>query len=337
MVSEQHLPQLNVNRCRHRAGGAASSLEIRRQDQPHPFKLTLRRASARIVAIFLSTLAFAPPACSPAKARSLEAIKQMGQLRVTIYQNYKPWSWQEDGKLKGIDVDIGAALAKQLGFKVDYLELRAEDDIGDDLRNGVWRGSLLGTRPGDLMLHVPYDKQIEVSNDKIKLVAPYHTEGLAMAVEPDKADSARDFALFEKEKVAVDGGTLSDIILLSARDHKLIDRVVHFKGVAKAATAYQNGEVSAFYGEAAMVQNLAHTVSRPASIIYPPYFMAREWTIGAAIKVDDIELGEAIAKGVEELKSSGEMKRIFAAYGVDWRPPAQESSLPNSSAIQTAN
>lgn len=226
--------------------------------------------------------------------------------------------------MKGIDVDVGAALAKQLGLKVDYLELRADDDIGDDLRNGVWRGSLLGTQPGDVMLHVPYDKQIEVANDKIKLIAPYHTEGLAMAVEPAKADSARDFSLFEKEKIAVDGGTLSDIILLSVRDHKLIDRVVHFKGVAKAAMAYQSGEVSAFYGESAMVENLAHNVSRPVSIIYPQYWLAREWTIGGAVKVDDIELGEAIDKGVAELKSSGQMQRIFAAYGVSWRAPPQD-------------
>lgn len=315
MVSEQHLPQLDVTCDRHAASSSGN---------PRPFTLALRQASARIVAVFLSTLAFAPLAGSPAKARSLEAIKQAGQLRVTIYQNYKPWSWQEDGKLKGIDVDIGAALARQLGLKVDYLELRAEDDIGDDLRNGVWRGSLLGTKPGDVMLHVPCDKQIEATNDKIKLVSPYHTEGLAMAVDPAMADSARDFALFETEKVAVEGGTLSDIILLSARDHKLIDRVVHFKGVAKAATAYQNGEVAAFYGEAAMVENLAHSVSRPVSIVYPKYWMAREWTIGGAVKVDDIELGEAIDKGVSELKSSGEMQRIFAAYGIAWRAPPQD-------------
>jgi len=324
MATEQNLQQLSLKPSDHKAGLIARSSASQQIDALRPFKCALRRPSASVVAIVLSTLAFGPLSGSPAKARSLEAIKQAGQLRVTLYQNYKPWSWQEDGKLKGIDVDVGAALAKQLGLKVDYLELRAEDDIGDDLRNGVWRGSLLGTQPGDVMLHVPHDKQIEADNDKIKLVAPYHTEGLAMAVEPAQAESARDFALFEKEKIAVDGGTLSDIILLSARDHKLIDRVVHFKGVAKAAMAYQNGEVSAFYGEAATVENLAHSVSRPVSIIYPQYWLAREWTIGGAVKVADIELGEAIDKGVAELKSSGEMQRIFAAYGVSWHAPPQD-------------
>lgn len=323
MASEQNLPQLCVKRHDHKSRlGAPSSNQ--KFDDPRQFKCALRWPSARIVAALFSALALGPIAGSPANARSLEAVKQSGQLRVTVYQDYKPWSWMENGKLKGIDVDVGAALAKQLGLKVDYLELHAGDEINDDLRNGVSRGSLLGTRPGDVMLHVPYDKQIEVDNDKIKLVAPYHAEGLAMAVVPAKADSARDFSLFETEKVAVDGGTLSDVILLSARDHKLIARVVHVRGVAQAATAYERGDVSAFYGEAAMVENLAHTVSRPTSIVFPQHMFARGWTIGGAVNVDEIELGEAMDKGVAELKSSGEMQRIFAAYGVNWRNPPQD-------------
>jgi ABC-type amino acid transport substrate-binding protein len=324
MVHERHLPNFNAKRRDQKGELQPRSRADRKSDESRQFKFALRRCSARIGAVLLATLAIAPAMVSSPQARSLETIKQSGQLRVTVYRDYKPWSWLEDGKMKGIDVDIGAALAKQLGVKVDYLELRADDDIKDDLRNGVWRGSLLGTQPGDVMLHVPYDKQIETDNDKIKLVAPYHTEGLAMAVEPGKADSARDFALFETEKVAVDVGTLSDIILLSVRDHKLIDRVVHVRGVAKAATAYERGEVSAFYGEAAMVENLAHTVSRPTSIVFPQHWLAREWTIGGAVKVDEIELGEAIDRGVAELKSSGEMQRIFAAYGVNWRNPPQD-------------
>jgi ABC-type amino acid transport substrate-binding protein len=318
MISEQHSPQVDAT-----GRSLKASLATIRTLGPRRFKSALRSPS-RIVMALVSALAFAGAASTAAQARSLDAVKQAGQLRVTVYMNYKPWSWRENGKLKGIDVDVAAALARQLGVKVDYLELRADDDINDDLRNGVWRGSLLGTQPGDVMLHVPQDKKVEADNDKIKLVAPYHAEGLALAVDPAKADAARDFSLFEREKVAVDGGTLADIILLSVRDHKLIDRVVHFKGVDKAATAYQNGEVSAFYGEAALVENLAHSVSRPVSIVYPKYWMAREWTLGGAIKVADVDLGEAIDKAVAELTRSGEMQRIFAAYGVAWRGQPQD-------------
>ncbi len=259
-----------------------------------------------------------------AQARTLAEVKAAGVLRVTVYQDYKPWSWEENGVEKGVDVDLGAALAKAFGVKVDYLVLRADDNINDDLRNGVWRGSLVGAQPGDVMLHVPNDLAVEQANDRIKLTDPYQVESLAMAVDPAKAEQARDFSLFEKEKVAVDIGTLSDIILLSARDHKLIDNVVHVRGEPKAAEAYEKGEVTAFYGELALVENLAHQSTKPVTIVYPKHPLVRNWPIGGAVKASAIDLADAIDKEIAALSGSGELKKIFASYGVTWRQPTQE-------------
>ena len=200
--------------------------------------------SPRVAAALVAALALGNASLSivSAQAQSLEAIRQAGRLRITVHGDYKPWSWRELGEMKGIDVDIGAALARGLGVKADDLDLRADADINDDLGAGVWLGSF----PGDVMLHVPFDRRIEAGNDQIKLVAPYDTQGLAMAVDPSKAEQARDFALFETDKVAVEVGVMADVILLSARDHKLIDHVVHVRGVAKAAEAYDRGESPPF-------------------------------------------------------------------------------------------
>ena len=44
------------------------------------------------------------------------------------------------------DVDIAQALADALHARLDLFELRADDDINDDLRNGVWRG--MATKAG---------------------------------------------------------------------------------------------------------------------------------------------------------------------------------------------
>lgn len=275
-------------------------------------------------ALFCLLAAGAAFASSAAVARPLRDVQSGGVLRVTVYRDYKPWSWEENGVRKGVDVEIGAALAKALGVKADYLFLRADDNLDDDLRNGVWRGSLLGEQPGDVMLHVPHDAKIEADNDKIKLTAPYQVESLAMAVQPDKADAAKDFSLFETEKVAVDIGTLSDIILLSARDHKLVQNVVHVRGEAKAAQAYDKGEVVAFYGESALVEALAHQTDKPVSIIYPQHRLVQNWPIGGAVKADSVDLADAIDQEMARLAESGELKKIFASYGVTWRPPAQE-------------
>ncbi|MBB4199114.1 ABC-type amino acid transport substrate-binding protein [Rhodoblastus sphagnicola] len=263
-------------------------------------------------------------AAEVARARPLDVVKSGGVLRITVYRDYRPWSWQEGGRLKGIDVEIGAALAKALGCKADYLVLRPDDNLNDDLRNGVWRGSILGEAPGDVMLHVPNDPRVEEANDKIKLTSAYQTEGYAMAVDPAKAERAQDFSLFEQEKVAVDLGTLADIILLSARDHKLINNVVHVRGEDKAAQAYDKGEVAAFYGESALVEHLAHASSRPAAIIHPPHKLAKTIAIGGAVKADSVDLGDEIDRQMTALATSGALKAIFASYGVEWRQPAQD-------------
>jgi ABC-type amino acid transport substrate-binding protein len=260
----------------------------------------------------------------PAQTRTLSEVHDSGVLRVTVYRDYKPWSWEEGDVKKGIDVELGAALAKGLGVKVDYLVLRADDNINDDLRNGVWRGSLLGEQPGDVMLHVPNDPQVEAANDKIKLTAPYQVEGLAMAVEAGKGDKAKDFSLFETEKVAVDVGTLSDIILLTARDHKLIDHVMHVRGEGKAAQAFAKGDVVAFYGESALVEALAHQSSKPVEIVYPEHKLSAQWPVGGAVKASAVDLADAIDQQIAALSASGELKKIFASYGVSWRPPTQE-------------
>jgi ABC-type amino acid transport substrate-binding protein len=280
------------------------------------------RATFRAALLFAAACVLATPPA--AMGRTLREVQTAGVLRVTVYREYKPWSWEEGGARKGIDVEIGAALAKALGVRADYLFLRADDDMNADLRNGVWRGSLLGDEPGDVMLHVPHDSKIEADNDKVKLTAPYQVESLAMAVQPDKAEAAKDFSLFEREKVAVDIATLSDIILLSARDHKLVGNVVHVRGESKAAEAFDKGEVVAFYGESALVENLAHQVTRPVSIIYPEHRLVQRWPVGGAVKASAVDLADVIDKEIARMTESGDLKKIFASYGVTWRPPAQE-------------
>ncbi len=256
-------------------------------------------------------------------ARPLDTVRQAGTLRVAVYSNYKPYSWVEDGKNLGIDVEIAQALAKSLGVKLDLFELRADDNLDDDLRNGVWRGTVFGAAPGDVMMHVPYDKRIEAKNDRVVVAAPYHIDGLALAVDPAKAAEALDLSLFLHDKVAVDVGTLADMILVSVFDQKVIPNVVHQRSAEKAANAFESGEVSAFYGEASAVQSFAKNGARPFAIVYPKtgLKMKADWSVGVAVRSDSRDLGVYVDDALRKLQTSGEMAGIFAKYGVDWRKP----------------
>ena len=283
----------------------------------HVSRLPLRR---RLCALALA-LFTAAGVSAPLHARPLDKVRETGVLRVAVYQDYKPYSWRENGQTVGIDVEIAEALAQSLNARLDLFELRADDDINDDLRNGVWRGSVVGASPGDVMLHVPYDRRIEQSNDRVSLFGPYHVDGMAMIVDPGKADSALDLSLFQREKAAVAVGTIGDMILISLHDHALQPNVVHERDLERAAGDFERGEVAAFYGEASAAEAFARAGQRPFAIVYPKTGMAADWLVGMAVKSDSRDLGAYLEDSLRKLRESGAVAKIFAKYGVDWRAP----------------
>ena len=258
---------------------------------------------------------------TPALARPLAEVRRSGVLRVTVYQDYRPYSWRRDGKPVGIDVEIAELLAQRLHARLDLFELRADDGIADDLRNGVWKGSIVGAAPGDVMLHVPYDKRIEQQNDRVALAAPYHIDGMAMLVDPAKAAAAADLTLLKTDKAAVAVGTLGDMILISVQDHALQPNVVHERTLEQAAKDFERGQVAAFYGEASAAQSFARAGARPFAVVYPKTGLGGDWPIGVAVKSDSRDLGAEVGRALDELAASGRLEQIFATYGVDWRRP----------------
>lgn len=286
---------------------------------PRLSRLALRRGRLNVRALALALAASL--SLSGAAARPLEKVEQTGALRVTVYQNYKPFSWRENDKPVGIDVEIAQALADALHVRLNLFELRADDDIGDDLRNGVWKGTVLGDRPGDVMLHVPYDKHIEQRNDRVALFAPYHVDGVAMFVDPAKAEAGRDLSLLKTDKVAVAVGTIADYALSSTHDHAYIAEVVHERTLDAAAGHFERGDVAAFFGEELAGQSFARAGKRAFAVVHPEAQLARDWTLGVAVKSDSRDLGQQIDKTIEAMSRDGRLARIFAAYGVDWRKP----------------
>ena len=284
----------------------------------HLSRLALRR---RLIAGALGFAAFCLAPIFSVAARPLDKVRETGVLRVAVYQDYKPYSWRENGRAVGIDVEIADALAKSIGARLDLFELSAGDDIGDDLRNGVWRGSVLGESPGDVMLHVPFDRLLEKQNDKVSLFGPYHVDGMAMIVDPTKAAAALDLSLFEREKVAVAVGTIGDMLMITTHDYSFRNNVVHERDLERAAGDFENGATPAFYGEASASEAFARAGARPFAIVYPKTGLTSDWAIGMAVKSDSRDLGAYLETALNKLTDSGEMQKIFAKYGVDWRKP----------------
>ncbi|MCI4679110.1 hypothetical protein K9U39_20260 [Rhodoblastus acidophilus] len=64
--------------------------------------------------------------------------------------------------------------------------------------------------------------------------------------------------------------------------------------------------------------------AKPVSIVYPKHPFAREWPVGGAVQASAVDLADAIDRETAGLSASGELNRIFSAYGVTWRRPKED-------------
>lgn len=263
---------------------------------------------------------------SPAQAdepSGLDQVRSRGALRVAVYNDFPPYSF--DGK--GIDVELGQAIAERIGVKAEIAWFNADEDMNDDLRNMVWKGHYLGGKPGDVMMHVPQDRHLAANNDKVKIFGPYHQERLAMArvasrIPEPKGSAASALEVFTREKIGVETATGSDDFLLSVLNGRLRENVVHFKSVALAVDGLKNGKVAAVMAPRAELEtNLKGDAAYPVSVVHMKELRIDGWPLAMAVKREDEALAKELADALLALHRDGTVARIFQKYGISHSAP----------------
>jgi ABC-type amino acid transport substrate-binding protein len=260
----------------------------------------------------------------PARASDeMAEIRQRGRLRIAVYNDFPPYAMAGG---KGIDAEIGRAIAAQLGLTPEIVAFNADEDMNDDLRNMVWKGHYLGTQPADVMLHVPVDQHLARANDKVRIFGSYHREMLALARNPERvpvqAGSAEvALEIFTREKIGVETATLADSFLLGVLNGRLRDNVVHFRNVGEAAKALVDGRIAAILAPRAELE--AALAANANLVIDTPKFAELKvdsWLLGMAVKVERTALAEAIGAALADLKRDGTVAAIFRRHGVTHVP-----------------
>lgn len=257
-----------------------------------------------------------------AKAADLE-LQQQGTLRIAVYADFAPYS----ARGKGVDIALAQALAEKLGLRAEIVEFPPGENMSDDLRNMVWKGHYLGTRPGDVMLHVPVDNYFAAQNDKVSIFGPYHLETMAIARNPERVSQVSGMPsealdVFTREKIGVELDTHSDDYLMHALGGRLRDNVVHFRSIREAAQAMSRGELGAIMGPRSELEAALKGEDRfRIDNINITGMRVNSWTLGLAVKADSRELKAALSQGLAEIQRSGELGRIFATHGISHRQP----------------
>lgn len=261
-----------------------------------------------------TALAGASLACG---AASLERIRERGTLTVALYKEMPPF--HVDGK--GIDVELAQALADTLNLKLSMLPFHADENMGDDLRNMVWRGHYLGFGPADVLMHVPVDKPLIDDTPQATIFAPYYRERVVLARRLDRLPQLESLSGLGDAKVAVPGQTLAGWLMIGADGGAYRGQLnTQWKDGAEAARALQRGEVAAAAGLASEVESVLRGDARFAIAPLPsPRAQRNGWAVGMAVKKDATELAQALQAGVNDLVANGRLRQIFERANVAWQ------------------
>jgi ABC-type amino acid transport substrate-binding protein len=279
----------------------------------------------RAAAALLAALLVVPLA---SHARPLDEVVAAKSLRVVAYLDNAPFSWEAaDGSPRGIDVGIGRAIARELGVEAEIVLRMQGEKVDDDLRANVWKGPLTGGGVGDVMMHVPIDRELALRNKEAVLGNSYHQEQVALAIHPELTGADPTFEVFKEKKVAVQLATVADYFLMTYQDGVLINNITHHVKAEAGAKEFASKEVAALMGVRSRIEGLLHDIGTKPVIVRPEMdgIVRRDWVVGMAWSEKSRDLGYAIGAALEKLQKSGEMARVFAAHGVTHvEPPIVE-------------
>ena len=253
--------------------------------------------------------------------QSLDVIQERGFITIAVYEDFPPFSYRKNGFLTGVDIDLGKLIAEDLGVEARFSETAADENVDGDLRNNVWRGKLIGGQIANVMLHIPYDRELGCRNEMVVLNGQYYNESLAIAYR--KADYPEDPpipAYFRFDTVGVENDTISDFYLSSFAHGQLISNIRRYPTPEAAMTALAEGEVMAVMAPLSQIEfglNETMAVHKPPL----PGLAKASWTLGVAVRHNWRPLSYAVDDAVRAAIEDGRMARIFESHGLTYSGP----------------
>ncbi len=257
---------------------------------------------------------------------AMEKIRDRGTLTVALYKDNAPYSDGSATGMQGLDVSLAQALATQLQLKLALLPFDAGEDMGDDLRNMVWRGHYLGYGPADVMLHVPVDTYFMGQNRQALIFGAYAREHLVVLHRPQtplQVNNPEDLVGF---KLAAERGTGAASALMGYRGGLLREQVAIYKSGMDAARAVLSRQADAAFislaqAESAVFQAGLDKKDWVYARLTLPGVPPNGWPLGMAVKASNRELATALDTALDALRKSGELLNIFRQQGLTLAAP----------------
>lgn len=240
-------------------------------------------------------------------------LREAGILKVAVYNDLAPFS--DHGQ--GIDADLGAALAGKLGLKLTLLPFNAGDDLGDDLRNMVWKGHFLGYGPADVMLHVPVDRMLMQANPQVEIFAPYYVETVRLVRNAQAIPQFDGVDALAGKRIGVEKVSISGMVMLGEGNGRFRDQVHIYPTATEALEQLKAGGLDAVLATRAQIESVMKgDPAFPLEKVAFDRLPRGGWAIGMAVKKDNVGLARQLQAALNDMAASGELRTLFAKYGV---------------------
>ena len=285
--------------------------------------------------LFAYVLGLALLCCQTAQAqvRSYDQMIAAGELKVAVYKDFAPYSFEDGATPRGVDVELAEALAKALGVQLKLIWAPAGEKLDDDLRDYIWRGSQLHNQQlADLMMRAPYDRnyaqkrndQGELENGHVVMFGPYQNEQWQVAYDRRRLDKVASVAVFEQHPIGVEVDSVPSFYLTSVFNGMLAAKTHHYPDVPQAFAAMKAGEVDAVMAMRGEIDWQVHEAHDPqlalAENAYPNMGKQR-WEIGMAVHESNRQLAYAVEEALEGLIRDGSVQGIYSHYGLQYEVP----------------
>ncbi|WP_022953468.1 substrate-binding periplasmic protein [Leucothrix mucor] len=258
--------------------------------------------------------------------QDFDTILERGYLTFAVYEDFAPYSWKSGTEAKGIDIDIAKVIAEEIGVAARFNFFASDENVDADFRNQVWRGGLINGAVSNIMMHAPYNKDLQCRNEFVVLGGQYFNETLATAYWKDAfPDGAPTTPYYRFHKVGVENDTVSDFYLGNFNGGMLRKNVIHYDDHKQAFDGLLKREVDAVMGVKGKLEYLDKTDDQAEKVAVdtPPLvnFALNEWTIGIAVNFRYREVFYTADGIIEDMVKDGRMQTIFEKYDVSYAQP----------------
>jgi len=250
-------------------------------------------ATAAMIAVLAVVVGCgAKPEPAPQPKVAPPAVKAAGVLVVGVDLSTPPFAGVDQGKQAGIDVDVAAALADNLGLAVKYADVKPSE-----------AASALADGTADVVLSIPYGQS---ATSQLSLAGTYITDAPAVFVAIENTGSVEPSLTIDtitQTRIAAQKESMAYWLIQQSID---ADVLKPYDTLRQGMQALVDKQVDLLAGDFIVGTYMARDFPevRYAGRIGSPSPLA------AAVAVDNATLGDAVRGSLDELAADGVLTTI---------------------------